>query len=352
MIIKENTVSNTQDWKKRALTWAGYIISGGLIITAIVVLTRKLKNVSWDKVSDAISDTTPTAMVLAGLCVAAAYFTLTFYDYYAVKTIGRSQDVPYPKTALASFTSYSIAHNLGATMFTGTVVRYLIYARYGLSAAEVIKVSIIAGLTFWLGNATVLGLGFSLEPEAVAPIVANIGLGANAVQATGVVILLALVVYVGLMQRQNRTIGKGDWSITLPDGKTTVIQMGIGIVDLTLCAAAMYILLPKGIDAVPFRELMVIFVTAMLLGFASHAPGGIGAFEAGMLLALPDYEAEEVVAAILLFRVFYFLIPFAIALLLIAVRELSGSKGGWGQLKTSMQEIKGANQEKKAAEKL
>jgi glycosyltransferase 2 family protein len=345
-VSNQESASNSHNWKSKALKWAGYIVPTVLIVTAIVVLYKKLKTISWEQVGDVMAETSGASIAAAALCVVAAYFTLTFYDYFATRQIGRD-DIPYNKTALASFTSYSIAHNLGATMFTAAVVRYLIYSRYGFSAAEVIKVCVLAGLTFWLGNATVLGLGFALEPEAIAPIVANVGLGKQFIQYTGYAILTALVVYIALMQRQNRTIGKGDWAITLPNGKNTALQIGIGIVDLSFCAAAMYFLLPKGIDAVPFRELMVIFVTAMLLGFASHAPGGVGAFEASMLLALPDYEPEEVVAAIILFRLFYFIIPFLIALALIVTRELRS--GGLTALKDSMQEIKGANKDKKAS---
>jgi glycosyltransferase 2 family protein len=167
------------------------------------------------------------------------------------------------------------------------------------------------------------------------------------VQFTGIAILLALVLYVGLMLRNNRTIGKGEWSVTLPDGKFTALQIVIGIIDLTFMACAMYFLLPKGADMIPFRELMVVFITAMLLGFASHAPGGMGAFEASMLLALPHLDAEQVVAAIIMFRIYYFLIPFVLALLIVAIREIMGEGNTLENVKQSMNEIKGAESEKK-----
>src|SRR5689334_24793317 len=103
------------------------------------------------------------------LFVALGYFTLTFYDLFALRTIGR-RDVPYRIAALAGFTSYSIGHNVGASVFTGGAVRYRIYSAWGLDAVEVAKVCFIAGLTFWLGNAAVLGLGIAWHPEAASNI--------------------------------------------------------------------------------------------------------------------------------------------------------------------------------------
>jgi glycosyltransferase 2 family protein len=335
--------------RNKALKYIGLTVSLALITTAVIILYKKLQNISWKLVGETITNIPTHYLVGAGLAVAAAYATLTLYDYYAVRTIGRD-DIAYKHTALASFTSYSIAHNLGATMFTAAVVRYLIYSRYGMTAGEVIKVCFIAGLTFWLGNLTVLGLGFSLEPEAVAPILGNVGLTSGMIQSIGIAMLILLSGYVFMMTRENRTFGKGDWSITLPNWKITSLQILIGIIDLTFCAIAMQLLLPKGIDMIPFRELMVVFVTAMLLGFASHAPGGVGAFEAAMLISLPHLEDETVLAAIILFRLFYFIIPFLLALLIIAAREIFGKdKGGWAGIKASMQEIKGAEADKKTS---
>ncbi len=61
----------------------------------------------------------------------------------------------------------------------------------------------------------------------------------------------------------------------------------------------------------------VIFVSATLLGFASHAPGGLGVFDAAMLVALWQFDREDLLAGLLLFRVLYYLVPFAIALVIL-----------------------------------
>jgi len=99
------------------------------------------------------------------------------------------------------------------------------------------------------------------------------------------------------------------------------LQIVIGIFDLMFCALAMYMLVPAE-PHIDFITIAVIFVTATLLGFASHAPGGLGVFDAAMLVALWQYDKAELVAALLLFRVLYYLVPFALAITLLGVREL------------------------------
>jgi uncharacterized membrane protein YbhN (UPF0104 family) len=83
----------------------------------------------------------------------------------------------------------------------------------------------------------------------------------------------------------------------------------------------MYILMPEEPN-IGFVTLAVIFVSATLLGFASHAPGGIGVFDAAMLVALWQFEKEDVLAGLLLFRLLYYIVPFALSLLILGGREL------------------------------
>jgi uncharacterized membrane protein YbhN (UPF0104 family) len=295
----------------------GFLLSIAIIAIAAVVLYRMLQGIEVVEVVDALRATQTHQIVLAALFVAAGYFTLTFYDLFALRTIGRS-DVPYRVAALAGFTSYSVGHNVGASVFTGGAVRYRIYSQWGLSAVEVAKICFIAGLTFWLGNATVLGLGIAHVPQAAGAI-DQLPAWCNRVVA--IAILGVLVAYVVWVWQAPRQIGRSNWQVTLPNGPSTLLQIGIGIVDLGCCAFAMYVLMPDE-PHIGFVTLAVIFVSATLLGFASHAPGGIGVFDAAMLIALWQFDREDVLAGLLLFRLVYYVIPFALALLILGIREL------------------------------
>src|SRR6201989_2458440 len=178
--------------QKQILHKFGVAISIAVIGIACYVLYHMLRGIDAEEVVEAIKDTEPHQIILAGLFVAAGYFTLTFYDLFAVRAIGRS-DIPYRINALAAFTSYSIGHNVGASVFTGGAVRYRIYSPWGLNAIDVAKICFLAGLTFWLGNAAVLGLGIAYHPEAAASI-DQLPVWFNRVAAFG--ILVALVGYV------------------------------------------------------------------------------------------------------------------------------------------------------------
>ena len=147
----------------------GFLLSATIITVAVVVLYRQLRGIDLNELYEALRHVRKSHVAVAALAVAAGYFTLTFYDWFALRTIGR-KEIPYRIAALAGFTSYSVGHNVGATVFTGGAVRYRIYSAWGLDAIEVAKICFIAGLTFWLGNAAVLGLGITYEPEAASAI--------------------------------------------------------------------------------------------------------------------------------------------------------------------------------------
>jgi glycosyltransferase 2 family protein len=304
----------------------GVLLSVTIIAIAAVILYHMLRDIDLDDVLDAIEAVEKHDVATAAVFVAAGYFTLTLYDLFALRTIGR-KDVPYRVAALAGFTSYAVGHNVGASAFTGGAVRYRIYSAHGMSVIDVAKVCFIAGLTFWLGNATVLGLGIAIAPQAASaldqlpPLVNRI---------LAFVILGVLATYIGWVWRTPRVIGLQNWVVKLPNGRLTLLQIAVGIFDLACCAAAMYMLVPDE-PYIGFVTLAVIFVSATLLGFASHSPGGLGVFDAAMLVALWQFDTEDLIAGLLLFRLLYYLMPFAVSLAILGGREV------WLSLRESRQ---------------
>lgn len=301
--------------------WKRVGIAASLIIVAIAItiLVRTLKGIDLGVILAALAEKSHGDIALAALCVFGAFCTLTFYDFFALRTLGVTH-VPYRIAALSSFTSYSIGHNIGATVFTGGAIRFRIYSDFGLNAIDVAKICFISGLTFWLGNVFVLGIGMAVHPDAAGamnllPSSINrlIGLGCLA----GIV---AYLVWVAVGQGR-RQLGRNGWKVVLPSGRLTLLQILIGVVDLGFCSLAMYLLMPNE-PSIDFLSLAVVFILATLLGFASHAPGSLGVFDAAMLVALPQFGREQLVATLLMFRVLYFVIPFTIAISIMGTREL------------------------------
>jgi uncharacterized membrane protein YbhN (UPF0104 family) len=295
----------------------GVLFSLTVIGVACYVLYHMLRGMDFDELIIALKAKPSHSIVLATVFVAAGYFTLTFYDLFALHTIGR-YDVPYRIAALAGFTSYAIGHNVGASALTGGAVRYRVYSAWGLNAVDVAKVCFVAGLTFWLGNAAVLGLGVSYHPDAASQI-DRLPVWLN--QIAAFIILGGLAAYVAWVWVSPRNVGRGQWTVTLPGGPLTLLQICIGIIDLGFCALAMYMLVPDT-PHTDFVTIAVIFVSATLLGFASHSPGGLGVFDAAMLVGLWQFDREDLLAGMLLFRVLYYITPFVLSVLILGIREI------------------------------
>jgi uncharacterized membrane protein YbhN (UPF0104 family) len=305
----------------RHIGWKRVGIAASLLIIAFAVTTlvRTLRGVDTGVILIALTEIPRHHIALAALCVIGAFCTLTFYDFFALRTIGKKQ-VPYRIAALSSFASYSIGHNIGATVFTGGAIRFRIYSDYGLNAVDVAKICFLSGLTFWLGNTFVLGIGMAWHPWAASAMDQLPPAINRLIAFGGIAAIIAYLVWLTLGDNR-RELGQNGWKVVLPSARLTLLQILIGVVDLGFCALAMYMLMPlqPGID---FISLAVVFILATLLGFASHAPGSIGVFDAAMLVALPEFGREQLLATLVVFRILYFLIPFATAISIMGTREL------------------------------
>ena len=81
-------------------------------------------------------------------------------------------------------------------------------------------------------------------------------------------------------------------------------------------------LLPPG-HGIGYETFLAVYVFAVMLGIASHAPGGLGVFEATILIALSSVPREAVLGALLLFRLCYYIAPFLLALALLGAYEVA-----------------------------
>lgn len=300
----------------------GVVVSVAIAGVAIFALTHALKNVDYAEVFAVIERTNTSVIALAMMLVIVSYVSLTFYDLLALRTIGRTE-IPYRIAALASFTSYPIAHGVGAVSVVSPVIRYRIYSRNGLGAIDVANICFLTGLTFWLGNLTALGFSLLNEPDAISrvdylPPLLN--------RLLAVVLLAGILSFLVWSWRSPRSFGTRRWPVRLPSGPMVLLQIAIGIIDLGAAALAMYVLIPSGMNIGIFR-VTAVFIAATLLGFASHTPAGIGVFDAAILLGLGGEDKEPLIAAVLMFRFLYHFLPFVTAL------ALFGAVEGWRGLR-------------------
>ena len=116
-------------------------------------------------------------------------------------------------------------------------------------------------------------------------------------------------------------VGRDNWRVVLPSLRGTLLQIGIGGLDRVLASLSIYMLLPASPD-VSFATVLVVFVAATLLGIVSHAPGSVGVIEAAVLVGLPQYPREELLASLVTFRVLDFFLPLMLATAMFGAREL------------------------------
>ena len=294
----------------------GLVISVAIAAGAIFALTHALRNIDYGQVFAIIEATSFNVIALAMVLVTASYASITLYDWLALHTMGR-KDVPYRIAALASFTSYPIAHGIGAVALISPIIRYRIYSESGLNAMGVANICFLTGLTFWLGNMTALGFSLFYEPAAIS-VIDHLSPSVNRILA--VALLCAVGAFLVWSWLSPRTIGKSRWLVRLPSGPLVLVQIVVGLLDLTAAALAMYMLIPSGVEIGPLR-LMAVFIAATLLGFASHAPAGLGVFDATILIGLGSQDREQLLAALLMFRFLYHFVPLSIALVLFGAIE-------------------------------
>ena len=294
----------------------GLALSAAIILISGLVLSHRLRDMDWGAVATAVRAVPLAHAAAAAFFVACGYVTLALYDWFALRTIGARQ-VPFRVAAMAGATSYAIGHGMGAMLFASAAIRFRIYSRFGLRPVDIAKICFIAGLTFWLGHITALGIGMVYMPDAAR---AGDQIPAWGNQAIGIAALCALSAYLIWIWRKTRVLGRDGSGVALPSGKMTLMQIGIGLADLSCCSLVMYLLMPS-LPVVGFLPLAVIVVFGTLLGFASHAPGAIGVLDAAMLVGLPGFDPAELIATLLLYRLLYFVAPFGLALAGLGARE-------------------------------
>jgi glycosyltransferase 2 family protein len=298
---------------KRIWKIVGTVVSLAIMCLSVAVLARTVTTMNLGDLRSAVQAIAGGRLFLSACCTAGSYLMLTGYDYLALKQLRLR--VPYRTAALASFTSYAISFTLGFPLITAGVVRYWIYAQAGVRGSKIASLTVIAGVTFWLGMALVLGIALSFDPKGLASVdhlggAVNTGVGAAILTA-----LAAYLVWVARGHRRTRVMGL---RLELPGLGLSLGQILLGVLDLSCASGALFLLLPH--TGLKFTGFAGIYVLACLLGMASNVPGGVGAFEATILKTVPA-SPGALLASLLMFRAVYYLGPFVLALALLGAHE-------------------------------
>ncbi len=316
--------------KKPWRFWLGTLCSLLILALALSLLYHIGDQYHWHDVTAEIRKLSWGQIGLALILTVVSYWLLTLYDLLAVRQVGGQ--IPYPKVALTSFIAYTFSNTLGFAILTGTSVRYRFYSALGLSTGQIARVVFFCSVTFFLGLFLVGGLALSMGlaslpdsiqlPAWLAPFLHSLGLLAVGL-AIGYLILPLL---------RSEPVRFRGYVLPLPRWRESASQMVVAIGDWVAAAAVCYVLLPSA-DGLSYWHVLSIFVVANLLGVLAHVPGGIGVFESVVTLLLaPLLPAPQVLCALILYRLFYYVLPFFVALLLFAGMEISPLRQRLGHL--------------------
>jgi len=247
---------------------------------------------------------------------AISYWALGFYDVLGLRYAGKS--IGYARTLFTSFIAYALGNNLSLAAFTGAAVRLRLYTASGLTAVEVATVTTFCSFSIGLGLAMLCAAALLLEPAQAAGTLHLHSLGAI---ATGLALLAAVAAYLGWAAAGRRTFEIRGWALRPPGAAMGIAQLALATVDFGLAAAALWVLLPPeaAVGLLPFAGLYAVAVAAGLL---SQVPGGLGVFEAVLLLTFPRAPAAKLLGALLAYRAIYYLMPLVVAAVLFLVNEL------------------------------
>ena len=302
---------NVSERTRRALP----VLAGLVLLTvALEVLRVELRTLTWPELSAAVAGIPRGQIALAIALTGLNYAVLTGYDQLAFAYIGKA--LPRTRIAATSFLAYAVANNVGLSLLSGASVRYRFYTRWGVTAEELSRIVFSYSVTFWLGLLGLGGLGL-----VAAPLPRASGLSAHhAAALAGGLLMLVPVAYVALTMLRRTPLRLWSVELPMPSPRIALAQLALSCVEWSLAGAVLYVLLPP--SPLSFAGFLGLFVTAVLIGLASHVPGGVGVFEGLMVLLLkPDLTSGQLLPALVVFRVVYYFLPLTVALIGLVVDE-------------------------------
>jgi len=263
--------------------------------------------------------------LFASLSALGAYLALAWYDRIALMHLNRLKGISWPYVATCSFVTYALGHNLGASVLSGGIIRLRAYCAKGLKAAEVATLIAMCSFTFLFGCVLLLGVVLLFEPEIVlslSSLIPWMTLPIWLIRATGIFLLFLCALYV-----------LGSWRTLKPFrlGKLEIVYPRLGIVGRQLIAAPLEIIAAAGIIYFVLPEasnpgyfvVLGAFILSFSAGLVSQAPGGLGVMEAVFLAIIDTAQPTGVIAALLIWRLLYLILPLALSIPVVLIFERS-----------------------------
>jgi len=298
------------------------IIGFSLLALGIYALHHLLKPVNFDDLIARMRATPMQTLAIALCSTALGYMALIGYDFWALKYLEKK--LPLRVVALGGFLGYAFGNTIGISVLSGGAVRYRIYSAFGLNAFEVAALASYIAIAMGTGLSLVGVFALAAHPSALTALLPLSEETVRLLALLGGGGTLAALYALGI---SGRVLRLGRFDISMPRPRILTGQMFVALFDSSMAALTLYVLLPPG--APDFVTFLAIYATATMIGVITHVPGGVGVFETVVMAAMPKGTAVgEVAAALLMFRMIYYLLPFALAFVIVSLNE-ARLAGGW-----------------------
>lgn len=247
------------------------------------------------------------------LLTAASYTLLATYDVLSARFVAPAR-VSRATAFFAGATANAICNLLGFHAITATAVRARVYGKAGVALGDIARIVALCGGA--VGLSFVAALGIALLADTTAAHAQAVKLG------SGVLLLSAIMALFVWLPRGDRTLSLAGFTLTFPPTPIVFVQLLCGLADMGASIGVLYVLLPP--DLVPsFATFSIAMVLALAAGVAGNGPGGIGVFDAAIVSAIGAAGRPDVVAALVMYRIIYLAVPFALAAAAVAVWEIA-----------------------------
>ncbi len=302
-----------------------------LIAIAFYVLHRFTENVSLQQVMDDIRETPTRSVVLAFLTMMTSFTAIACYEMLAVRLVAPGR-IRLRTAAWAGVAGFALSDAIGFHVLTGGALRYRIYSRGGIEFSSIGQIIFLSWMCLWLGVGSLIGCALAFEPQGVHQL---LPIPVFALRAIGIFILIVFLAYFIWIATGSRRIAFRGMQVTLPGLRVGLLQLCAGFVDVGASAATLYVLLPADIAGSP-GSFFIVYISAVILGTASHSPGGLGVFDATVIAGLGASGRPDVLGALVLYRVIYYIVPVVpVVIVMLATELFNGGraiKGGVGEI--------------------
>ncbi|MBO3273634.1 lysylphosphatidylglycerol synthase domain-containing protein [Pseudomonas schmalbachii] len=299
-------MSSAGERKARRWRLARRAFSLGFLILLPVLLFLLARSIDWREVIAALREYHPTTLLLGLLVALGGYSVFSSFDVLSRFYIGHP--LPVRRVYPVAFVCNAFNLNL-STWVGGVAMRYRLYSRLGMSAADITRILSFSVVTNWFGYMLLAGLLFS---SGIPRLPESWTSGSVSLRLIGALLLAVCAGYLLACRfATRRQWGWKRYRFSLPTLRVALMQAGLGMSNWATMALLLYVLLP---DRAEYFEVLAVLLVSSIAGVIAHIPAGLGVLEAVFIALLhAKIGKSSLLAALIGYRVLYFLIPLLLA---------------------------------------